>query len=80
MKSVDSRATTWLLEKGQPSVRHATLTEVLGRPAKDPEVVAARKEIAKTGWAKDILDTLERAVDATKSVMDLLHSVAVKNG
>jgi hypothetical protein len=48
-------ATDWLLEENQPSMRYLTLTELLGRHANDPEVVSARKEIAKKGWAAEIL-------------------------
>ena len=36
--------TDWLLEKACPSIRFRTLTEVLGRPADDPDVAAAREE------------------------------------
>jgi hypothetical protein len=32
----------WLLDEGQPAVRHRALRELLDRPADDPEVVAAR--------------------------------------
>lgn len=46
----------WLLEEGQPSVKYRALTELLGRPDKDPEVKAAKKNITSRGWAKDILD------------------------
>ncbi|MDG6939346.1 MAG: terpene cyclase/mutase family protein [Nitrososphaerota archaeon] len=46
----------WLLEENQPSIRYLTLTELLGRTEKDPEVKRARENITKTGWAKDILD------------------------
>jgi len=46
----------WLLEETQPAVQYLALTELLGRPEKDAEVKSARKNIARTGWAKDILD------------------------
>ena len=46
---------SWLLEKDQPSIRYRTLTELLGRPLKDPEVVDARDRILRTGWAAEIL-------------------------
>jgi len=52
----DSPVVRWLLEGDQPSVRFLTLTELLGRPAGDPEVKSAKDSITKTGWAKDILD------------------------
>jgi hypothetical protein len=53
---LQSRATRWLLEDSQPSMRYLALTELLGRPETDPEVKAARERIKLTGWAKDILD------------------------
>ena len=52
-------AVEWLLEEDQPSVRYLALTELLDKPQKDPEVKAAKKNIMKRGWAKDILDKQE---------------------
>ena len=37
--------TDWLLEKGCASIRFRTLTEIHGRGADDPDVVAAREEV-----------------------------------
>ncbi|MCI4372753.1 MAG: terpene cyclase/mutase family protein [Thermoplasmata archaeon] len=58
-KGVRSRAPDpvldWLLEKVEPSVRYRTLTQVLRRPATDPEVIEARERIGRSGWAADIL-------------------------
>jgi len=51
----DSRTTAWLLEESQPGVRYRALTELLGRPANDPEARAAREKVPRTGWAADIL-------------------------
>lgn len=45
----------WLLEEDQPSIRYRTLTEILGRPRRDPDVRRAREEIRKRGWAAEIL-------------------------
>lgn len=45
----------WLLRGPEPSVRYRALTEVFGRPPDDPEVVAARREIGRKGWAARIL-------------------------
>jgi hypothetical protein len=44
-----------LLEENQPAIRYRTLTELLGRPERDPEVRAARERIPTHGWAADIL-------------------------
>lgn len=52
----NSPAIDWLLEKDQPSIRYHALTTLLGRPESDPEVKAAKGDIAKKGWAKDILE------------------------
>jgi Prenyltransferase and squalene oxidase repeat len=41
----------WLLEEEEPSVRHATLQELIGRDEKDAEVERARNRIGKSGWA-----------------------------
>lgn len=48
-------AVDWLLEESQPSTRYLALTQLLDHPAKDPEVVDAKKKIADIGWAKHIL-------------------------
>ncbi len=45
----------WLLEGTDPSVRYRALRELLDRPEDDREVVAARSEIGRTGWAADLL-------------------------
>lgn len=45
----------WLLEEGQPSIRFLTLTQVVNRPRKDPDVREAYSRITKRGWAAQIL-------------------------
>jgi hypothetical protein len=45
----------WLLEKNQPSIRHQTLTTLLDRSINEEEVREAYSQIAKKGWAKEIL-------------------------
>jgi hypothetical protein len=45
----------WLLEPEQPAVRYRTLVELLGWPASDPRVRAAKAAIPKRGWAADLL-------------------------
>ncbi|MDG6997641.1 MAG: hypothetical protein JRN15_00840 [Nitrososphaerota archaeon] len=46
----------WLLEEDQPSMRYLALTELLGMSDKDSKVKSAKKNIAKKGWAKEILE------------------------
>jgi hypothetical protein len=50
-----AKAVAWLLEKEQPSMRLRTLTELLGRSERDPEVREARQGALETGWARKIL-------------------------
>ncbi len=45
----------WLLEAENPSVRYFTLTELLGKPQDDAEVVSAKKEIMLAGAVPKIL-------------------------
>ena len=52
----DRRVIDWLLDEGQPSVRYLSLTDLLGKAEKAPEVRRSRREITKKGWVKDILD------------------------
>ena len=49
-------AVAWLLDPEQPAVRYRTLTELLDRPAADPDVVDARRALLRTGWVREILD------------------------
>lgn len=44
----------WLLEPENPSVRYWTLTDLLDRPAGDPEVQAARAAVAEQPLVKEI--------------------------
>ena len=46
----------WLLADADPSVRYRALTEVLDRPADDPEVRAAAEARGRVGWAASILE------------------------
>ncbi len=55
MATVEGRTLEWLLDDEQPAIRYLTLTELLGRSATDSEVVQARAEIARRGWAAEIL-------------------------
>ena len=48
----------WLLESADPSVRYRTLTDLLGAPSTDPEVVATRAEIASSAAARRILEKM----------------------
>ncbi len=52
-----AQAIEWLLEEGQPSVRHRTLVDLLGRKPDEPDVKAAYSRIPRVGWAHDLLRT-----------------------
>src|SRR2546426_3340404 len=45
----------WLLEDDQPAIRYLALTQLLHRGADDAEVVTAKEDLVKRGWAADIL-------------------------
>ncbi len=45
----------WLLERNQPAARFLTLTELLEKEKDNPEVIETREQLAKRGWAADIL-------------------------
>lgn len=47
--------TDWLLEEDNPSVRYLTLVDILERPADDPDVVKARRDIKDKGIVPQIL-------------------------
>jgi len=50
------RATlSWLLEPAEPSVRLLTLVDLLGRGASDRQVVQAKRNIGRRGWALKLL-------------------------
>ncbi len=54
--AIPPRLRNWLLSKdADPSVRVHVHRELLGHPEDDPEVVRARKEIGRNGWAAKIL-------------------------
>ena len=55
-RSKDATVVRWLLDPGQPAVRFRTLTDLLGRPASDPEVVAAQRAITATGFVAELLE------------------------
>jgi len=53
--------TEWLLERDSPSVRYFTLTDILERSERDPEVRKAKREIMKIGVVPKILSKQKSA-------------------
>ncbi len=51
----DQRVLDWLLEPEQPSIRYLTLTRLLGRKERDPEVRETKARIPRAGWGAEIL-------------------------
>jgi hypothetical protein len=80
---------SWLLEPADPSVRYWTLRDILGRPADDGEVLAARTAIAEQPLVRELFARQQPAGhwgdDATKpytaggtlGVLSLLHMLGV---
>jgi hypothetical protein len=56
MTAVRDRTLDWLLEKGDPGVRSFALRDLLGAPADDPEVRAARKATTRASPVREILE------------------------
>lgn len=52
---IDRNTVSWLLDGDDPSVRYLTLTDLLGTPPDDPDVVAARAAIMTEGTVPRIL-------------------------
>lgn len=52
---LSAELTRFLLRGSDPSIRAATLRDLLDRPATDPERRRAEREIGRTGWAAAIL-------------------------
>ena len=55
IKVLYSDVVPWLMEPSDPSVRYWTLTRLLGRAEKDPEVIEMRQAIMEHGPAVEIL-------------------------
>ncbi len=51
----DDSVLDWLLEKDQPAIRYAALTQLQERKASGADVREAKTSIPKRGWAADIL-------------------------
>jgi hypothetical protein len=60
MKPRRPAALDWLLEKTDPGVRYFALRDLMGAPADDPEVRAARKATTRASPVREILAAEER--------------------
>lgn len=79
----------WLLEPADPSVRYWTLRDILGRPAEDADVVAARAAIAEQPLVRELFARQQPAghwgddatkpytADGTLGALSLLHMLGV---
>ncbi len=59
MTVVSRSVLDWLLEAADPGVRYYTLRDLLGAPADDPEVRAARRATVRRPPVRPILDAME---------------------
>src|SRR3989440_576063 len=53
--AIEDPAVMWLLESGDPSIRHLTLTEILDRPSDSKEVLTAKRQIPNGPIVKTLL-------------------------
>jgi hypothetical protein len=79
----------WLLDPGNPSVRYWTLVDILGRPAGDPDVQAARAAIAHQPLVQEIFalqhpegywgddETKPYTAQGAVTALSLLHMLGV---
>ena len=54
---IDPNIESWLLEKGNPSIRYRVLTELLDKNPNDPEVIAAKQDVLSSEPVKNIFTT-----------------------
>ena len=61
----------WLVSRESPAARFVALRDLLGRPAKDPDVKRARQAVPRDPWTRDALAALRQrtfpGVDAPTS-------------
>ncbi|MGE5346438.1 MAG: hypothetical protein ACM3JH_10820 [Acidithiobacillales bacterium] len=50
----------WLVSRESPAARYVALRDLLGRPAKDPEMKRARQALPRDPWTRDMLEALRR--------------------
>jgi hypothetical protein len=50
----------WLVSRESPAARYVALRDLLGRPAKDPEMKRARQALPRDPWTRDALEVLRR--------------------
>jgi hypothetical protein len=56
----DHPTVQWLLESGDPSIRYFTLTDLLGKTHRSPEVRAARDQIVNGPRVRTLLSDQKR--------------------
>jgi hypothetical protein len=82
--------TKWLLEPENPSVRYWTLTDILDRPADDPEVREAKAAIAQQPLVQELFarqhpdghwgddETKPHTAQGAMAVLSILHMLGVE--
>ena len=48
----------WLVSRESPAARYVALRDLIGRPAKDPELKKARQVLPRDPWIRDVLEVL----------------------
>ncbi len=61
----------WLVSRESPAARFVALRDLLGRPAKDPDVRRARQAVPRDPWTRDALAALRRRTLPGLSTADL---------
>ena len=63
----------WLVSRESPAARYVVLRDLLGRPAKDPELKRARQALPRDPWVRDVLGVLRRRLEPGSQRADLLQ-------
>jgi len=63
----------WLVSRESPAARYVVLRDLLGRPAKDPELKRARQALPRDPWVRDVLGVLRRRLQPGSLRADLLR-------
>ena len=61
----------WLVSRESPAARFVALRDLLGRPAKDPDVRRARQAVPRDPWTRDALAALRQRTLPGLSAADL---------
>ena len=68
----------WLVSRESPAARYVVLRDLLGRPAKDPELKRARQALSRDPFVRDVLALLRARLEpgATSAALERRRTTA----